>query len=76
MSNPVRPARLRPGARIGVAAVSGPADAARLAAGVRAIESRGYSVALADNIGDADGFLAGTDAARAAGYRRLLTDPS
>jgi muramoyltetrapeptide carboxypeptidase len=59
-----------------VAAVSGPVDRERLAAGVRAIESRGYSVVLADNVRDADGFLAGTDAARAASYRKLVTDPS
>ena len=59
-----------------MAAVSGPVDQERLAAGVRAVESRGYSVVLADNVRDADGFLAGTDAARAAGYRKLLTDPS
>jgi muramoyltetrapeptide carboxypeptidase len=72
----VLPPRLRPGARIGVAAVSGHVDPERLAAGVRALEARGYSVVLADNIRDADGFLAGTDDARASGYRRLLTDPS
>jgi len=51
-------------------------DAERLSAGVRALEARGYSVALADNIRDADGFLAGTDEARASGYRRLVIDPS
>lgn len=72
----IRPARLRPGARIGVAAVSGPVDSDRLAAGIRAIESRGYEAVLADNIREVDRFLAGPDEARAAGYRRLLTDPS
>ena len=35
-----------------MAAVSGPVDPERLAAGVRAIESRGYSVVLADNVQD------------------------
>lgn len=48
----------------------------RLAVGVRAIEERGYSVILADNIREADGFLAGSDAARATGYRKLLSDPT
>ena len=72
----LRPPRLRPGARIGVAAVSGPADPERLAAGVRSLEALGYSVALADNVGERDGFLAGSDDARAAGYRKLLMDPS
>jgi muramoyltetrapeptide carboxypeptidase len=51
-------------------------DPERLARGVRAIEERGYSVALADNIRDVDGFLAGSDEARASGYRRLVIDPS
>jgi muramoyltetrapeptide carboxypeptidase len=76
VSNLLRPARLTPGARIGVAAVSGPVDPEKLAAGVRTLQARGYSVALADNIRDIDGFLAGTDEARASGYRRLVTDPS
>jgi muramoyltetrapeptide carboxypeptidase len=56
-----------------VAAVSGPVDSEKLAAGVAAIEGRGYSVVLADNIRDSRGFLAGSDMARAAGYRKLLT---
>ena len=76
MSGPVRPRRLRPGARIGVAAVSGPVDPAKLDAGVRALEARGYSVVLAENVGEVDGFLAGSDDSRASGYRRLVTDPS
>ncbi len=56
--------------------MSGPVDPEKLAAGVRAIEARGYPVVLADNIRDTDGFLAGTDDSRASGYRRLVTDPS
>jgi muramoyltetrapeptide carboxypeptidase len=51
-------------------------DSERLAGGVRAIESRGYSVILADNIRDTAGFLAGDDSARASGYRKLVADPS
>ena len=41
-----------------------------------ATSRRGYSVVLADNIRDADGFLAGSDESRASGYRRLVIDPS
>ncbi len=75
MTDWIRPPRLRPGATIGVAAVSGPVDPDRLAAGVRALERRGYRVVLADNVLARRDFLAGTDAERAAGYRRLLADP-
>ena len=59
-----------------MAAVSGPVDPERLAAGVRSIEARGYSVVLAENVREVDGFLTGSDDARAAGYRALLTDTS
>ncbi len=75
MTDWIRPPRLRPGATIGVAAVSGPVDPDRLAAGVRALEGRGYRVVLADNVLARRDFLAGTDGERAAGYRRLLADP-
>ncbi len=72
----ILPARLRPGARIGVAAISGPVDARRLAAGVHSLEARGYEAVLADNVGQLDRFLAGPDRARAAAFRKLLGDPS
>lgn len=71
-----RPRRLPPGGRIGIAAVSGPVDAERLAAGVRELEGLGYRTLLADNISRSAGFLAGADAERAAGYGRLLRDDS
>lgn len=78
MPDLVRPTRLRPGDTIGVAAVSGPVDPAKLAAGVRALESAGYRVVTAPSAA-ASGplrFLAGTDEERTAGYRGFLTDPS
>ena len=56
--------------------MSGPVDPERLAAGVRSVEKMGYSVVLADNLREREEFLAGSDEARAAGYRRLLADPS
>lgn len=75
MTSVIRPPRLRPGATIGVAALSGPVDPDRLAEGVRSLERRGYRVVLADNVSARTGFLAGPDAQRAAGYRALLSDP-
>ena len=55
--------------------MSGPVDAARLSAGVSHLEARGYRVVLAPNVHSKRGFLAGSDAERAAGYRGLLADP-
>jgi muramoyltetrapeptide carboxypeptidase len=72
----ILPPRLEPGGTIGVAAVSGPVDPDRLSAGVRALEARSYRVVVASNVGASRGFLAGTDAERAEGYRGLLADAS
>ncbi|HWZ85632.1 MAG TPA: LD-carboxypeptidase [Thermoanaerobaculia bacterium] len=71
-----RPPRLAPGGTIGVAAISGPVEPDRLSAGVRSLERRGYRVVLAGNAGSRRGFLAGSDAERAEGYRGLLADPA
>jgi muramoyltetrapeptide carboxypeptidase len=75
MTDLMPPPRLAPGSTIGVAAISGPVDPARLEAGVAALERRGYRVVLASNIGARRGFLAGSDAERADGYRALLRNP-
>ena len=71
----VRPPRLRPGATIGIAAVSGPVAEARLRLGIAELERRGYRVRTAPNVLACRGFLAGSDKERAAGYRALLADP-
>jgi muramoyltetrapeptide carboxypeptidase len=71
----VRPPRLRPGATIGIAAISGPVDEARLRRGVEGLERRGYRVRLASNALARRGFLAGSDEDRASGYRELVRDP-
>jgi muramoyltetrapeptide carboxypeptidase len=71
----VLPPRLEPGATIGIAAVSGPVDPDRLAAGVAALERRGYRVVLAANTRARRGFLAGSDRERVDGYRELLRNP-
>ena len=75
MRNFVRPPRLRPGATIGVAAISGPVDEDRLGRGVASLERRGYRVVLASNVRSRHLFLAGSDEDRAAGYRELLARP-
>jgi muramoyltetrapeptide carboxypeptidase len=75
MTDFILPPALVPGATIGIAAISGPVDPARLDAGVIALERRGYRIALASNIAARRGFLAGSDAERAQGYRELLREP-
>lgn len=72
----IKPPRLKPGGTIGVAAISGPVDEARLEAGLAHLRGKGYRVVEASNVRRRDGFLAGTDTERAAGYRELLTDPA
>ena len=76
MTDLVLPPRLVPGDTIGVAALSGPSDPERLAAGARALEGLGYRVRLAPNALAKEPLLglAGTAAERAAGYRALLVD--
>jgi muramoyltetrapeptide carboxypeptidase len=76
LSSSIRPPRLRSGATIGIAAVSGPVDEARLRRGLELLESRGYRLRLAPNVLSRRGFLAGSDEERAGGYRELLADPS
>jgi len=70
-----KPPALPPGGTIGVAAISGPVDPAKLDAGIARLRSRGYAVVEAANVRRSVGLHAGTDAERAAGYRALVTDP-
>ena len=72
----MKPPRLKSGATIGVAAISGPVDASRLDLGLEALRSRGYRVVEASNLRRGEGYLAGTDGERAHGYRELVRDPS
>ncbi len=71
----MKPPALRPGATIGVAAVSGPVDEGKLERGLAHLRAKGYRVREAANLRSRQGFLAGSDAQRAAGYRALLDDP-
>ncbi len=72
----LKPPRLTPGGTIGVANISGPVDAARLERGLAALRSKGYRIIEASNLRRREGFLAGPDDERAAGYGELLRDPS
>lgn len=59
-----------------MAAVSGLVEAGKLERGIACLKRKGYRIAEAENLRETRGFLAGSDEERAAGYRRLLTDPS
>ena len=72
---PIAPPRLRAGDRIGVVAPSGPVRAADLKAGIRALEAAGFRVVMGRHVGDRNGHLAGTDAARASDLNRMLRSP-
>ncbi|HEX6864125.1 MAG TPA: LD-carboxypeptidase, partial [Thermoanaerobaculia bacterium] len=76
----IRPVHLPPpagpGDRVGVAALSGPVDPAKLEAGISALRGLGFEPVLADNLLSRQGFLAGTDAERLAAFHRLVADPS
>lgn len=73
---PLRPRALRPGARIHIAAPSGPVPEDRLAAGLAALQRhvRG-EFSLAPNIAARAGYLAGDDEARLAALSAALADP-
>jgi muramoyltetrapeptide carboxypeptidase len=71
----LRPPRLRAGSTIGIAAVSGPVDPARLDAGIVKLRALGYRVVEAANLRRSEGLFAGSDAERADGYLSLLSDP-
>lgn len=75
MTGLIRPPRLKPGATIGVAAISGPVDPARLEAGIGRLRGRGYRVVEAANLRRVEGLFAGSDAERAEGYLALVRDP-
>ena len=64
-----------PGDRVGIAALSGPVDPEKLAAGVESLRRLGFEPVLADNVLSRRGFLAGTDEERLAAFHRLAADP-
>jgi muramoyltetrapeptide carboxypeptidase len=63
---------LEAGEPIGVVALSGPVDPARLEAGLEILRGWGHPVVEASNLRRDDGYLAGTDAERLAGLDEVL----
>jgi muramoyltetrapeptide carboxypeptidase len=74
-ASPRLPPPAGPGDRVGVAALSGPVDPARLEAGLAALRRLGFEPVLAANLGSRDGLFAGGDAERLAAFHRLAADP-
>lgn len=70
------PPPVRPGDRVGVAALSGPVDPERLAAGLEALAAMGFEPVEADNLRACCGIFAGSDEERLEGFHRLAADPS
>jgi muramoyltetrapeptide carboxypeptidase len=69
------PPALRPGDLIGVVAPSGAVDAARLAAGVAALEGMGFRVRVDPGVLGRKLFTAGSASGRAAALHALFADP-
>ena len=65
-----------PGARVGVAALSGPVDPQKLEAGLAGLERLGYRPVAATNLRHRHGLFAGTDDERLAAFHTLADDPS
>lgn len=72
----VLPPPVRPGDRIGVAALSGPVDPGRLARGLAALSGLGFEPVPAANLGEASGLFAGDDRRRLDAFHELAADPS
>lgn len=64
-----------PGDRVGVAALSGPVEPEKLAAGVESLRRLGFEPVLAGNVLSRRGFLAGSDEERLAAFHELAADP-
>ena len=65
----------RPGDRVGVAALSGPVDAQRLDAGLKALQGLGFEPVEAPNVRLRHGLFAGSDRERLDGLYHLTDDP-
>jgi muramoyltetrapeptide carboxypeptidase len=72
----VLPPPVTRGARVGVAALSGPADPQRLADGLDALADLGFDPVPAANLGRRHGLFAGSDDERLAAFHDLAADPS
>jgi muramoyltetrapeptide carboxypeptidase len=66
--------RLKAGSVIGIAAPASPFDRDTFERGVRVLKEMGFEVVFREHLFAAEGYLAGADALRAAGFNRLLRD--
>ena len=71
-----RPARLKPGARIGIIAPAGPFDDETFGRGTRILEKMGFEVFIPPQLLDARGYLAASDQHRAQLVNQLFADKS
>ncbi|MCW5937002.1 MAG: LD-carboxypeptidase [Fimbriimonadaceae bacterium] len=67
--------RLEPGAHIRVVSPASSIEPAKIEKGVAVLEAEGYRVTLGANVFERDGYLAGTDGARAADLQDAFADP-
>jgi muramoyltetrapeptide carboxypeptidase len=72
----VLPPPVRPGDRVGVAALSGPAEPARLERGMAALAELGFEPVAAANVAHRHGLFAGDDGDRLDAFHELAADPS
>ncbi len=70
------PPPVRPGDRVGVAALSGKVDPARLEAGLEALAAHGFEPVQAANLRSRCGLFAGSDEERLTAFHELAADPS
>ncbi len=71
----IKPRGLRPGETIGLCAPSGPIEPDFVAAGIRELESLGYRVVAADDLGRRTRFTAGSVERRVAELHDLFANP-
>lgn len=71
-----RPARLKPGARVGIVAPAGPFDEETFGRGIRILEKMGFEVFVPPQLLDAKGYLAASDRHRARVVNQLFADQS
>jgi len=77
MTHPVPfPPPVRPGDRIGVAALSSAVDPGRLELGLAELRRLGFEPVPASNLGARDRLFAGDEAARLDGFHELVDDDS
>lgn len=74
-ATPRLPPPVRPGDRVGVAALSGPADPVRVEAGMKALADLGFEPVAARNLHRRHGLCAGSDEERRDAFHELADDP-